>query len=64
MVVLGILPDETGSGNFKMAAAEPQVPIAQVTDKVATIFQEYSIFSWSGNSMVLSRILTDVNGRR
>src|SRR5208282_5842797 len=39
MVLLRILPDETGSGNFKMAAAEPQVPITQVLDKVAAKFQ-------------------------
>ena len=36
MVLLRILPGETGSGNFKMAAAEPQVPIIQVLDKIAT----------------------------
>ena len=39
MVILRILLDETGSGNFKMAAAEPHVPITQVLDKVATKFQ-------------------------
>src|SRR5208282_2374944 len=39
MVLLRIHPDQTGSGNFKMVAAEPQVPITQVLDKVATKFQ-------------------------
>ena len=39
MVLLRILPDETGNGNFKIAAAEPPVPIDQVLDKIATKFQ-------------------------
>ena len=40
MVLLRILPDEAGSGNFKMAAAESQ--LTQVLDKVTTKFQRVS----------------------
>ena len=39
MVLLRILPDKTGSGNFRMVAAIPQVHITQVLDKIATKFQ-------------------------
>ena len=42
MVLLLILPDETGSGNFKMAAAKSQGHITQVLDKIATKFQRLS----------------------
>ena len=39
MALLRIVPDVTGSRFFKMAAANPEVLISQLTDHIATPFQ-------------------------
>ena len=62
MTLVPILPDVTGSQNFKMATAKSEVPISQLLDKMERNSNDYIDGFDDRNSMALPRILTDKTG--